>query len=282
MALTKANILAEIYRTIDESSGASYFQDASLIAYANREIESIGANFPSRLAGFKLSGDGSTLDFVLPEPVYKIIGCVEGNAFTPPRQFLDVIGAGGYRTLLTRDIFSSYGIAFRAPDRVRIETALSTGESRTLWAFGVPGTLNGTTISGTTVTATQNSVTVTIGGTATGISSAVHLNSVQITSSSGLVRDYVLNSASGTTVVLTEPFAGTTASTYTLTIGASTYLTESWLDFIVFAVTARLNEKEGDFKTAMYWRQLAGIEKRKKRAELDRLAQMGADRFGSW
>lgn len=282
MTLSRANILAEIYRTIDESSGSSYFQDASLIAYSNREIESAGTNLPIRLAGFRLRGAGSTLDYRLPEPVYKVIGCVENNSFTPPRQFLDVIGAGGLRTLLTRDLFSSYGIAFRAPDRVRIENALTSGETRVLWAYGTPGTLNATTISGTTVTATNDSLTVTIGGTATGISSAVHLNSVQITSSSGVVYDYVLNSASGTSVVLTEPFAGSTASTYTLTIGASTYLPEDWLDYLVFAAVMRLNEKEGDYEAATYYRNLFAIEKRKKRGQLDRLAMMGAERFGTF
>lgn len=282
MALTRVNILAEIYRQIHESSGGSFFSDADLIAYANRAIENIGSNFPSRLAAFRITGDGSTIDFRLPEPCYKIVAAVENNSFVPPRQFLDVIGAGGFRTLLTRDLFSSYGMAFRAPDRVRIESSLASGETRTLWAFGIPGTLNATTISGTTVTATKNSVTVTIGGTATGISSAVHLNSVQLTSSAGAVFDYVANSASGTTVLLTEPFAGSTASTYSLTIGATTYLAEDWLDYLTFAVVVRLNEKESDLETASYYRGLLNIEKRKKRAQLDRLAYLGAERFGSF
>lgn len=283
MALTKPDILNEVYRGIDETSGASYFSDADVIAYVNRVVEHIGVNFPVRLAAFRVSGDGTTEDHRIPEPIHKVIALEEGNTFTPPRTFIDTIGAGGLRTTLTRDVFSSYGFSFRPPDRVRIEPVLSSGEKRTLWGYGAPGRINAATINSSgAFSVTNAAITVTASGTISNISSAVHLDTVKITKA-GVSEYYVLDKTSGNdTLILTEPYAGTTSGSATVTVGDSTYLTEDWMDYVVYSVSEKLHYKERDIEMATICRGMMQAEKRRKRAELQRIAKLGAERFHSF
>jgi len=281
MALTRTKILAEVYRAIDETSGSSYFTDSDVYAYVQREQEHIGANYPVRLAAFRIKGDGTTNDFRLPEPLHKVLAMEEGNTFTPPRTFIDTIGAGGLRTTLTRDIFSSYGVSFRPPDRIKVESTLGSGETRTLWAYGHPGYINALTITASSVTVTKNSITITA-STTSSTASSVHLDTVKITKS-GVDEYYILDKANGgTAMLLTEPYKGSTSAAATVTIGDSTYLTEDWLDLICHGAVMRLNRKEKDFEMANYMNQEYKIEKRRKRAQLSRIAKMGSERFHSF
>lgn len=283
MPLAFSDIKTEIYREIDEDSTNSYFDEADLVAYTNRQVEHIGSNFPARLAIFPITGDGTTLDFTIPEPLYKVMALEEGQTFTPPRPYIDIIGAGGIRTTLTRDIFSSYGFSFMSPDRIRIETALSSGETRSLHAWGVPGTVNATAISATTCTVTKGSATVTAASAITNIASVAHLNTAKITDGNGNVSYYVVDSTTGsTTVTLTEQYRSPTNAAATVEIGAHTYLTEDWLDYIVFSVVSRLYRKDRGYDQAEYYDNKARMEKRRRRADLNRLARLGAERFDSF
>jgi len=281
-AITRQTIEDEVYRTIDETSSNSYFTTTDICQFANRELEHLAANFPIRMASFQITGDGVTLDWLIPEPIHKIIALEEGQTFTPPRTFVDIIGAGGLRTTLTRDLFTSYGFSFRPPQTIRIEKTLSTGENRTLWALAGVGRLNPTAISDSSVTVTKGSKVITLADDAS-IASAAHLDAITVTAASGTkygVVDSVDSAAN--TVTMTEEWDLTTDAAASITIGSEVGLWESWLDVIVFGVCRRLAQKESNFQVAEYWANQYAMEKRRKRAEYERVARADSERFFSF
>lgn len=273
MALAGSDILTAIYDEVQEPSGGTFWSaagsDAAITRAINRALARIGESVPARLAAFRLDGDGTTLDFRLPEPVQRVLAVERNGSLTPPISFQAAIGTSGLRSLLIPDLLTAVGFAFRPPYHLRIEPALSSGSTLDAWCFAGPGKLLATAYTTGTASVTNGSATVTGSGTTFAATHAGH--SIKI---GGEV--YIVDSvASATSLTLTELYRGATATGLSYSIGGDVAADDAWIHAIVYSACEHLF-RWAEQPRADEYAALARLERRKLRARMDRVS--GASR----